>query len=222
MADVRLTATNPADSSVVPVACNERGELKLEEIPDQSFDGNLDGDLYVSGSISGGSYVSAPQGIRCSNGGWSFFPTEHVTYRSPGDKTNGHFLLIDTSGFTSGNSATTFRVTLTMKRGNSSGSYSQLSLYSGLWAYSRAEGLHYVLDDEIASHNLTMIGVVCDGPMITATFNTSNVRVFQHAAIEYVSTSLLSGREVLKGWAEKNVLRPKPEESSQDEPATRQ
>lgn len=50
MADVRLTATNPADSSVVPVACNEKGELKLEEIPDQSFDGNLQGDLTVSGS----------------------------------------------------------------------------------------------------------------------------------------------------------------------------
>lgn len=31
MPDVRLTATNPEDSSVVPVACNERGELKLEE-----------------------------------------------------------------------------------------------------------------------------------------------------------------------------------------------
>ena len=29
--DVRLTATNPEDSSVVPVACNEKGELKLEE-----------------------------------------------------------------------------------------------------------------------------------------------------------------------------------------------
>ena len=31
MSDVRLTATNPADSSVVAVACNEKGELKLEE-----------------------------------------------------------------------------------------------------------------------------------------------------------------------------------------------
>ena len=31
MADVRLTATNPEDSSVVPVACNAKGELKLEE-----------------------------------------------------------------------------------------------------------------------------------------------------------------------------------------------
>ena len=31
MADVRLTATNPEDSSVVYVACNEKGELKLEE-----------------------------------------------------------------------------------------------------------------------------------------------------------------------------------------------
>ena len=31
MADVRLTATNSEDSSVVPVACNAKGELKLEE-----------------------------------------------------------------------------------------------------------------------------------------------------------------------------------------------
>ena len=31
MTDVRLTATNPVDSSVVPVACNEKGELLLEE-----------------------------------------------------------------------------------------------------------------------------------------------------------------------------------------------
>ena len=49
MADVRLTATNPEDSSVVPVACNEKGELKLEEIP--SFN-NVDGDLTVSGSAT--------------------------------------------------------------------------------------------------------------------------------------------------------------------------
>jgi hypothetical protein len=31
MDDVRLTATNPADSSIVPVACNSKGELLLEE-----------------------------------------------------------------------------------------------------------------------------------------------------------------------------------------------
>jgi len=31
MEDVRLTATNPADSSIVPVACNSKGELLLEE-----------------------------------------------------------------------------------------------------------------------------------------------------------------------------------------------
>lgn len=50
MADVRLTAINPEDSSVVAVACNDKGELKLEEIP--SFDGNVDGDLTVSGSAT--------------------------------------------------------------------------------------------------------------------------------------------------------------------------
>ena len=50
MTDVRLTATNPEDSSVVPVACNAKGELKLEE--PLAFDGNLNGDLTVTGSGS--------------------------------------------------------------------------------------------------------------------------------------------------------------------------
>ena len=50
MTDVRLTATNPEDSSVVPVACNAKGELKLEEPIDNSFDGSLNGDLNVTGS----------------------------------------------------------------------------------------------------------------------------------------------------------------------------
>ena len=53
MTDVRLTATNPEDSSVVPVACNTKGELKLEE--PIKFDGDLDGDLNVTGSANLGS-----------------------------------------------------------------------------------------------------------------------------------------------------------------------
>lgn len=51
MTDVRLTATNPEDSSVVPVACNAKGELLLEE-PTLASDGyvaktgdNMTGDL---------------------------------------------------------------------------------------------------------------------------------------------------------------------------------
>ena len=72
MADVRLTATNPEDSSVVPVACNAKGELKLEEIPDQSFDGNLNGDLTVtgSGSFADGDFrIDAPDGDTGSTSG---------------------------------------------------------------------------------------------------------------------------------------------------------
>ena len=48
MADVRLTATNPEDSSVVPVACDASGRLLLQELP-PAFDGTVDGDLTVSG-----------------------------------------------------------------------------------------------------------------------------------------------------------------------------
>lgn len=50
MSDVRLTAINPEDSSVVPVACNSRGELLVEDPsagPDylELAGGNLTGDL---------------------------------------------------------------------------------------------------------------------------------------------------------------------------------
>ena len=41
MADVRLTATNPEDSSVVPVACNSKGELLIEEVKVEAVENNL-------------------------------------------------------------------------------------------------------------------------------------------------------------------------------------
>ena len=47
MTDVRLTATNPEDSSVVPVACNSRGELLIEEVKVEE----IENDLTVDGSI---------------------------------------------------------------------------------------------------------------------------------------------------------------------------
>lgn len=69
MADVRLTATNPEDSSVVPVACNAKGELKLEEPP--TFDGNVDGNLTVTGSALVSGEVETPEvdAIRRGNDG---------------------------------------------------------------------------------------------------------------------------------------------------------
>ena len=41
MTDVRLTATNPEDSSVVPVACNSRGELLVEGSTSSNFPDGL-------------------------------------------------------------------------------------------------------------------------------------------------------------------------------------
>ena len=109
MADVRLTATNPEDSSVVPVACNAKGELKLEEIPDQSFDGNLDGDLTVSGegSFAGGSFVINSSGIPVSikSGGsndWAYevynttsrITTAHISADGSADFASGDFQIL--------------------------------------------------------------------------------------------------------------------------------
>lgn len=45
MSDVRLTATNPEDSSVVPVACNSKGELLVtEQVIEQ-----IDNDVTING-----------------------------------------------------------------------------------------------------------------------------------------------------------------------------
>ena len=45
MADVRLTAINPEDSQVYPVACNDKGELLLDS-------GGASGDLDVTGNLT--------------------------------------------------------------------------------------------------------------------------------------------------------------------------
>ena len=72
MIDVRLAATNPEDSTLVPVSCNARGELntvapKIEEIPN---DLQIDGDLTVTGLINGSDGVGeqGPQGEQGEQG----------------------------------------------------------------------------------------------------------------------------------------------------------
>jgi hypothetical protein len=73
MIDVRLTATNPEDSTLVPVPCNTRGELltvapKIEKIPN---DVEIEGDLTVTGLINGsdGKGEQGPQGPKGEPGG---------------------------------------------------------------------------------------------------------------------------------------------------------
>jgi hypothetical protein len=51
MTDVRLTALNPVDSQVYPVACNTSGELIVEQV-DPGPDLTVTGDLTVDGSTT--------------------------------------------------------------------------------------------------------------------------------------------------------------------------
>ena len=55
MSDVRLTATNPEDSSVVPVACNSKGELLIEDVVIEEIPNDvvLDGVLTVNKGLGG-------------------------------------------------------------------------------------------------------------------------------------------------------------------------
>ena len=55
MTDVRLTATNPEDSSVVPVACNSRGELLVTEPVIEQ----IDNDVTINGMLTSQSSYTA-------------------------------------------------------------------------------------------------------------------------------------------------------------------
>ena len=56
MTDVRLTALNPVDSQVYPVACNTSGELIVEQV-DPGPDLTVTGTLTVNGSSTFDSYI---------------------------------------------------------------------------------------------------------------------------------------------------------------------
>jgi len=89
MTDVRLTAST-TDGEVVPLLANTKGELLLEEpIAPPEFDGNLDGDLTVSGlanfaqNIDVGTPNSATTGgSRVSHVGQIVTNSEDGTYKT--------------------------------------------------------------------------------------------------------------------------------------------
>jgi len=64
MTDVRLTATNPEDSSVVPVACNSKGELLVTEPVIEA----INNDVTITGRLLAGTEdspgVSTINGVR--------------------------------------------------------------------------------------------------------------------------------------------------------------
>ena len=194
MADVRLTATNPEDSSVVPVACNAKGELKLEEFPDQSFDGNLQGDLTVSGRATfGGSVLTQDGGVfvtrsitaddeslffaNDANGGGKFSVTRQGTYI--GDTITNAHQNANTALFNNG--AVTFA-------GNRAG----FTREGYLWCTTER------------------------GDTIRLVGSSNGMAVWEN----YTPSTRLD--EIKEQWSEKNGIRPMPEESSQDEPETKQ
>ena len=59
MSDVRLTATNPEDSSIVPVACNTRGELLIEDVKIEQ----IDNDVTINGNVSVNTQATESGGV---------------------------------------------------------------------------------------------------------------------------------------------------------------
>ena len=181
MTDVRLTATNPEDSSVVPVACNAKGELKLEEVP--TFDGNLQGNLTVSGQLSA-----------------SVSPS---------------------------NAAEPGLIVLGPEQGQNSG-----SVYIG-GVTSRKIELN-ALDGNATFNGSASFGSINSNGSVTFAGNKAGFTAAGHlwCTTERGETVKLAATVGGAGlwedytppgrWSEKDVIRPVPEESSQDEPETPQ
>lgn len=95
MSDVRLTATNPEDSSVVPVACNSRGELLITEPVIEQIDNdvtingtlNLDIDTTSAGNVAW-SWTESSGAFHCYRGD---LPVQTINLKSSGEVTLRRF-----------------------------------------------------------------------------------------------------------------------------------
>ena len=133
MNDVRLVATNPADSSLVPVATNARGELavqspKIEKVPNSL---QVEGDLTVgegielkanggSASFSGGSITLDAYGnINGVNHYANQTLSTNATFSGALNGTNTFVVKADGSASFSGD--VSMRANLLIKGGNGSG-----------------------------------------------------------------------------------------------------
>ena len=224
MTDVRLTATNPDDSSVVPVACNEKGELKLEEVP--TFDGNVDGDLTVSGSAE----VKSPSGasFRCNGDGIYY-------YNTSGDSTgfilaNGNAKFADKLEGGSTNSAYGALLYTNSPQPNEACLYARNYNNSGTGNIIVCEGpiggyVFTVKTDGSVTFAGNKAGFTAQGHLWCTTERGDTVKLAATVGgaglwEDYTPPSRVS--DLKDRWSEKDVIRPVPEESSQDEPETPQ
>ena len=155
MTDVRLTALNPVDSQVYPVACNTSGELLVAQ-DDPGPDLLVEGDLTVNGSSSlegvtigtdkitfdaatgSGTFAGTVSdvigplrrlGVNDQTGSYTFTTTDSgQLIRSAGSGAN---LTLNQSVFTAGDMISIF---------NSSSSDQQIIQGSGVTLYNSADG----------------------------------------------------------------------------------
>ena len=234
MADVRLTATNAEDSSVVPVACNEKGELKLEEPiegpkgdkgdkgdPGDPFSGNFIGDVYFDGTVGIG--TESPAAILdVDDGGglgqWGL----RVTTNEPLDPT-------EDDGFYIGRNKSSGRGEVNICWGTGKGAAPNLDFAT--W------------DGELYQTRLSIspqgnVGV--DTLFPSTAFTVNNKAGFTADGLLYCTTErgdcvklvgTSNGMAIWEAytpptlkneWSEKDGIRPMPEESSQDEPEMKQ
>ena len=228
MADVRLTATNPEDSSVVPVACNEKGELKLEEPqvvegpkgddgekgdkgdkgdPGDPFSGNFTGNVYFDGNVGikrANTDVDLEVGASSTRSFYVRQGSEGSNYIEIGARTsldNPGYLVVSSYEiqFDTVNKESALIVSPSGRVGIGKDRPSTALDVAGKAGFTE-EG------------HLWCTTPRGDTVMLTATVGGAGMWE------EYTPPTVREDTD----WSEKNVIRPMPEESSQDEPETPQ
>ena len=246
MTDVRLTATNPEDSSVVPVACNAKGELKLEEVP--TFDGNLEGDLHLEGDL----IINTDKITLDATGGGGMFSDE-IQINS--DTTSGYFARF----YSGGNSVLMIEETAdaggvpsksAIVRIGKGGPGRSIAASGGAEFAGNVNSNSNVIIEGLSSQNgfYARVGnsgewgakILADGAVVFA----GNKAGFTSQGLLWCTTergdtvkltATVGGAGMWEAytppsrisdlkdkWSEKDVIRPVPEESSQDQPGTTQ
>ena len=236
MADVRLTATNPEDSSVVPVACNEKGELKLEEPlvvegpegekgekgdPGDPFSGNFADNVSFGGTaqFSGRMGVNRTPSnqtwigvdIPIPSGGVISDPGIYIRPVDSGAENSANY-----TAYAAGHAG---QARCVIKTG---GDIVLGNVVDNPYSPNYKETARINRSGGSAKFANNKAGFTEEGYLWCTTERGDTVMLEATVGGAGMWKEYTPPRSRLEQWAEKNVLRPKPEDSSQDESETTQ
>ena len=190
MTDVRLTAVNPEDSQVYPVACNDKGELLLDA-------GGASGDLDVTGTLTVAGSATFASELKT---------LDQLTVNSPTTNANAYILALQ-SAVGGANTLQAYVLadgSAEFAGNNKTAGTSFISKTSGGYRHNLIDGGYYINND---ANNVSTIALNADGSASFAGNIASNASIFTTRfgnKSQLASTETISGNTRQFAFAAKN------------------